>query len=58
MVCWGKEEGIMDIIKYGFKGMDYFVGEMFVMELDEKDVKVIVSYVMVEIFSVKKIKNL
>lgn len=55
---WGKEEGIMDIIKYGFKGMDYFVGEMFVMELDEKDVKVIVSYVMVEFFSVKKIKNL
>ncbi len=57
LVRWGKEEGIMDTIKHGSKGMDYLAGEMPAMELDEKDAKAIASYVMAEISSVKKTKN-
>lgn len=58
LVRWGKEEGIMDTIKHGSKGMDYLAGEMPAMELDEKDAKAIASYVMAELSSVKKPKTL
>ncbi len=56
LLRWDKEEGIMDTIKHGSKGMDYPAGEMPAMEMDEKDAKAIASYVMAELSSIKKTK--
>ena len=53
---WGKEEGIIEAIKTGSKGLNYIAGEMVPVELSDSDARAVAAYVMQEISSVKSTK--
>lgn len=53
---WAKEEGIIEIIKTGGKGLDYLAGEMIPVEMSDDDAKAIAAYVMQDISEVKSTK--
>lgn len=53
---WGKEEGIIYVIKHGSKGLDYPLGEMPAIELSDADAKAVAAYVMAEISELKSTK--
>ncbi|WP_027327187.1 cytochrome-c oxidase, cbb3-type subunit III [Helicobacter pametensis] len=53
---WGKEEGIMQVIKNGSKGLDFPLGEMPVTEINESDARAVAAYVMAEISELKNTK--
>lgn len=57
LVHWGKEEGIINTIKHGSKGLDYPLGEMPPIEMSDADAKAVAAYVMAEISEVKNTKN-
>lgn len=50
---WGKEDGIIDTIKHGSKGLEYMAGEMTEMPLSDEDARAISAFVMQEISEVK-----
>lgn len=50
---WGKEEGIIEVIKNGSKGLNYIAGEMIPLEMSSNDAKAIAAYVMQDISDVK-----
>ena len=54
---WGSEEGIVDAILKGSKGLDYPMGEMPAGMADEEGAKAIAAYIAKEISSIKKTKN-
>lgn len=59
---WGREEGIIDTMVNGSKGLGYMLGDMLPIEqlapglLDDEKRKAIAAYVMAEISEVKKTK--
>jgi cytochrome c oxidase cbb3-type subunit 3 len=54
---WGSEEGIVNTILVGAKGLNYPLGEMPAGLVDESSAKAIASYVMAEISGKKSTKN-
>ena len=57
LALWGSEEGIVDAILKGSKGLDYPMGEMPAGMADEEGAKAIAAYIAKEISSIKKTKN-
>ena len=57
LALWGSEEGIVDVILKGSKGLDYPMGEMPVGMADEEGAKAIAAYIAKEISGIKKTKN-
>lgn len=55
---WGNEEAIVATILNGSKGANYPLGEMPAGLLDAESAKAVAAYVMQEVSSVKKAKNL
>lgn len=53
---WGKEEGIINTIKHGSKGLDFALGDMDSVELSDSDSRAVAAYVMAEISEVKHTK--
>ncbi|ANV98105.1 cytochrome c oxidase, cbb3-type subunit III [Helicobacter enhydrae] len=53
---WGKEEGIMNTIMHGSKGLDLPLGEMPPVEMSESDARAVASYIMADISDVKHTK--
>lgn len=53
---WGKEDGIIDVIKNGSKGLGYIAGEMIPLEMSDSEAKAIAAYVMQDISNVKNTK--
>lgn len=56
---WGKEDGIIEVIKKGSKGLNYDMGEMtpeLFVGLDDNGARAIAAYVMQDISSVKNTK--
>jgi len=56
LMRWGKEEGIMDVIKAGGKGLNYPLGEMPAELVNEADAKAVAAFVMAELSGAKKTK--
>lgn len=57
---WGSEDGIIDVITNGSKGMNYAMGEMFGAEdlgIEKKDIPAIAAYVAKELSAIKATKN-
>ncbi|WP_257906102.1 cytochrome c oxidase CcoNOPQ, cbb3-type, membrane-bound monoheme cytochrome c subunit III [Campylobacter lari] len=57
---WGSEEGLIEVITKGSKGMNYPMGEMLSAAdngIDEADIPAIAAYVASEISAVKKTEN-
>lgn len=57
---WGSEEGIIQTLKKGSKGMNYPMGEMppaTELGIDEQDIPAIAAYVAKEISAIKKTAN-
>ena len=57
LALWGSEEGIVDAIIKGSKGLDYPMGEMPAGMADEEGAKAIAAYIAKEISGIKKTKN-
>ena len=57
LALWGSEEGIVDAILKGSKGLDYPMGEMPAGLADEEGTKAIAAYIAKEISGIKKTKN-
>ena len=57
LALWGSEEGIVDAILRGSKGLDYPMGEMPAGIADEEGAKAIAAYIAKEISGIKKTKN-
>jgi len=57
LALWGSEEGIVDAILKGSKGLDYPMGEMPAGMADEEGAKAIAAYIAKEISGIKKAKN-
>ena len=57
LALWGSEEGIVDAILKGSKGLDYPMGEMPAGIADEEGAKAIAAYIAKEISGIKKTKN-
>ena len=57
LALWGSEEGIVDAILKGSKGLDYPMGEMPAGMADEEGAKAIAAYIAKEISDIKKTKN-
>ena len=57
LALWGSEEGIVDVILKGSKGLDYPMGEMPAGMADEEGAKAIAAYIAKEISGIKKTKN-
>ena len=57
LALWGSEEGIVDAILKGSKGLDYPMGEMPAGMADEEGAKAIAAYIAKEISGIKKTKN-
>ncbi|WP_104732057.1 cytochrome-c oxidase, cbb3-type subunit III [Helicobacter salomonis] len=53
LVHWGKEAGIIEIIKQGSMGLNYQAGEMPPLEMSDEDAKAVASFVMAKISEVK-----
>ena len=53
---WGKEEGIIKVIKEGSKGLDYMAGEMVPVAVSDSEAKAIAAYVMQDISNTKSTK--
>lgn len=53
---WAKEDGIIDVIKNGSKGLGYVAGEMTPLELSDDEMRAVASYVMQDISEVKTTK--
>lgn len=53
---WGKEEGIVSVVKKGSKGLGYPLGEMPPTEISDADAKAVAAYVMSEISELKNTK--
>jgi len=54
---WGHEDGIVDVILNGSKGLNYPLGEMPAGMLDKDSAKAVAAYVMAEISDKKETKN-
>lgn len=54
---WGSENGIIDVIIKGSKGLDYPMGEMTPGFADEKGAKAIAAFVAQDISGIKSTKN-
>ncbi|WP_297195482.1 cytochrome-c oxidase, cbb3-type subunit III [uncultured Campylobacter sp.] len=57
---WGSEEGIVDALKKGSKGMNYLMGEMLPateLGVAEEDIPAVAAYVAKEISAIKKTAN-
>ncbi|MFK5969311.1 MAG: cbb3-type cytochrome c oxidase N-terminal domain-containing protein [Candidatus Marithrix sp.] len=54
---WGAEEGIVNSVLHGSKGLGYAMGEMPSGLLDEQSAKAVSSYIMAEISTYGKTKN-
>lgn len=57
LALWGSEEGIVDAILKGSKGLDYPMGEMPAGMANEEGAKAIAAYIAKEISGIKKTKN-
>ena len=57
LALWGSEEGIVDAILKGSKGLDYPMGEMPAGMADEEGAKAIAAYIAKEISGIKKTKT-
>ncbi|TEY04503.1 cytochrome-c oxidase, cbb3-type subunit III [Campylobacter sp. US33a] len=60
LTMWGSEEGLIDVLKKGSKGMNYLMGEMApAVELGvaEEDIPAVAAYVAKEISAIKKTAN-
>jgi len=57
LALWGSEEGIVDAILKGSKGLDYPMGEMPAGMADEEGAKAIAAYIAKEISGIKKTRN-
>ncbi|WP_121021370.1 cytochrome-c oxidase, cbb3-type subunit III [Helicobacter vulpis] len=57
LVTWGKEAGIMEIIKQGSVGLGYQAVEMPPIEMSDADAKAVASYVMGKISDLKHTSN-
>lgn len=53
---WAKEEGIIEVIQKGSKGLEYMAGEMTPLGLEDDEAKAIAAYVMQDISAVKSTK--
>lgn len=53
---WGKEDGIIDTIKHGSKGLEYMAGEMTEIPLNDDDARAIAAFVMQEISETRSTK--
>lgn len=53
LIAWGKEEGIIDTIKHGSKGLGYLMDEMAPVDVSDEEARALAAYVMKEL-SVKK----
>lgn len=53
LVKWGKESGIIDVIKNGSNGLNYMAGEMVPIEMSDSDAKAVAAYVMQDISELK-----
>jgi cytochrome c oxidase cbb3-type subunit 3 len=53
---WGHEEGIIDTVVNGSKGLNYPMGEMPAGMLDAESAKAVAAYIMAELSEVKKSK--
>lgn len=53
---WGKEDGIIDTINHGSKGLEYMAGEMTEVPLSEDDARAIAAFVMQEISETRSTK--
>lgn len=53
---WGKEDGIIDTIKHGSKGLEYMAGEMTEIPLSDDDARAIAAFVMQEISETRSTK--
>lgn len=53
---WGKEEGIIDAIKNGSKGLGYMSEEMMPIEMSDSEAKAVAAYIMQEVSQVKSTK--
>ncbi|MDL0114759.1 cytochrome-c oxidase, cbb3-type subunit III [Campylobacter felis] len=57
---WGSEEGLIDVITKGSKGMGYLMGEMSPaadLGISEEDIPAVAAYVAKEISAIKKTAN-
>ena len=57
---WGSEEGIIEVLNKGSKGMNYSMGEMpsaTDLGIDAKDIPAVAAYVAKEVSAIKKTKN-
>lgn len=57
---WGKEAGIVDVLKHGSKGLGYAMGEMdpeTFKDMSDDEMKAVAAYVMQDISSVKNTKH-
>lgn len=54
---WGREEGIVDIVLNGSKGLNYPLGEMPAGLLDEASARAVAAFIMAEISEAKKSGN-
>lgn len=57
---WGSEEGLVEVITNGSKGMNYLMGEMSKAEdlgIAKEDIAAVAAYVAKEISAIKKTKN-
>ncbi|TQR32480.1 cytochrome C oxidase Cbb3 [Campylobacter sp. MIT 99-7217] len=57
---WGSEEGLLDVVTKGSKGMNYLMGEMTPaaeLGIAQEDIPAVVAYVAKEVSAIKKTKN-
>lgn len=57
LVNWGHEEGIVNVVNKGSKGLNYPMGEMPAGLVDDETAKKVAAYVMAEVSDVKKTKH-
>ncbi|TLD97237.1 cytochrome-c oxidase, cbb3-type subunit III [Helicobacter jaachi] len=53
---WAKEDGIIEVIKHGSKGLEYMAGEMAALEISDEEAKAVAAYIMQDISAVKATK--
>lgn len=56
LTTWGTEEGIIDVIQNGSKGLNYPLGEMAPLSISPEEAKAVAAFVMQDISSIGKTK--
>ncbi|MCI6312532.1 cytochrome-c oxidase, cbb3-type subunit III [uncultured Helicobacter sp.] len=56
LINWGKEEGVIDVIKHGSKGLGYLMDEMAPVDVNDDEARAIAAYVMKELSAKKETK--